>query len=256
MQAMEALGPFLWAVEAGGRGGGDIGFVGALRGALVVIFAVLLFIGSVYYLLSTNVGARLSFLVCSAILAGFMALLSLVWATSSTPLTVPHGPQSHWVMKEVAETTSDSSQPGVRRAGSSGRRATEAESSEVKAVVDEALTSATSSFARFTSPSEYVLTDIRFVGGGKAGLLKHRPLYAIAELQPAKRVEVEPGVPPAEPTADTTKPKSTLVLLRDLGSLRVPAYLTFLASLIFFGISLAALSSTERAAAATAAARA
>ncbi|MGH9022208.1 MAG: hypothetical protein ACRDV9_03780 [Acidimicrobiia bacterium] len=255
MQAIGALGSFLWAVEAG-HGGGDIGFVGALRGALVVIFAVLLFIGSVYYLLSTNVGARLSFLICAAILSGFMALLALVWATSSTPLTVPHGPQSHWVMREVTETVSDSSQPAVRRAGSSGRRATEAEGSEVKAVVDEALTSATSSFARFTSPSDYVVTDIRFVGGGKAGLVKHRPFYAVAELQSAKRIEVEPGSPPAPPEADPTKAKSTLILLRDLGSLRVPAYLTFLASLIFFGMSLAALSSTERAAAATAAARA
>lgn len=247
---MGAFGPLLWAVEA--DGGGDIGFVGALRGALVVIFAVLLFCGSVYYLLSTNVGARLSFLVCSAILSGFMALLALVWATSATPLTVPHGPQSHWVMKEIADKPGDSSLAAVRRAGSSGRRADEAEASEVKAVADEQLTTAKSSFARFTSPSDYILTDTRFVGGGRAGLFKHRPLYAIVELASTRKIVVEPGKPPPPPEADRTKPKSTLVFLRDLGSLRVPAYLTFLASLILFGMSLAALSSTERAAAATA----
>src|SRR4029079_16718959 len=46
-----------------------------ILGVLVVLSAIGLFCGSVYLLLSTNLGARLGFLVAAASFTGFMVLL-------------------------------------------------------------------------------------------------------------------------------------------------------------------------------------
>src|SRR5664279_3535295 len=50
-----------------------------LRGILITIIAVMTFCGSCYFLLSTNLGARLGFLVAFAALAGWMFLMGATW---------------------------------------------------------------------------------------------------------------------------------------------------------------------------------
>src|SRR5690242_21786743 len=61
-------------------------------GVLTVLSAIGLFCGSVYLLLSTNLGARLGFLVAAASLTGFMVLLSTLWWTSgNSGIDPPHG---------------------------------------------------------------------------------------------------------------------------------------------------------------------
>jgi len=56
-----------------------------ILGVLVVVAGIVLFCGSVYLLLATNLGARLGFLVAVAALSGFMILLSLLWWTTASP---------------------------------------------------------------------------------------------------------------------------------------------------------------------------
>jgi len=75
--------------------------VGRLRGYFIVVFAVGLFCGSIFLLLSTNLGARLGFLIAFASLSGFLMLLGLIWFTNLTPLNALHGPPPHWVVKEI-----------------------------------------------------------------------------------------------------------------------------------------------------------
>src|SRR6476660_1648793 len=63
-----------------------------ILGVLVVVAAVVLFLGSIYVLLGTNLAARLGFLIAFTGLAGFMMLPSLLWCTTASPLTTLKGP--------------------------------------------------------------------------------------------------------------------------------------------------------------------
>ena len=62
-----------------------------ILGVLVVVAAVLLFCGSIYLLLGTNMGARLGFLVAFTCLMGFMVLLTSLWITTASPLNTLKG---------------------------------------------------------------------------------------------------------------------------------------------------------------------
>ena len=64
-----------------------------LRGMLIVIIAVVTFCGSVYLILATNLGARLGFLVALTGLAGWMALMGIIWMIYGIGLK---GPEPSW----------------------------------------------------------------------------------------------------------------------------------------------------------------
>lgn len=68
-----------------------------ILGVLTVLSGVVLFCGSVYLLLATNLGARLGFLIAASGLTGLMVLLSTLWLTTSTPLNSPKGRISQWI---------------------------------------------------------------------------------------------------------------------------------------------------------------
>jgi len=72
-----------------------------ILGVLVVVAAVVLFLGSIYVLLGTNLGARLGFLIAFTGLAGFMMLLSLLWCTTASPLNTLKGRIPQWKVQEV-----------------------------------------------------------------------------------------------------------------------------------------------------------
>jgi hypothetical protein len=67
-----------------------------ILGILTVLSGVVLFMGSTYLLLSTNVGARLGFQIAAAAFTGIMVLLSALWLTTSTPLNSPKGRVPLW----------------------------------------------------------------------------------------------------------------------------------------------------------------
>jgi len=56
-----------------------IGWEPELRGLLTVVLGTVAFMGSVYLILGTNMGARLGFLVALCGLAGWMALMGAIW---------------------------------------------------------------------------------------------------------------------------------------------------------------------------------
>ncbi len=66
----------------------------------VVLTSVLIFIGTLYYLLATLFGFRRAFHITMVSLMGFMIILSLVWlvgAPGTTPGTGPRGREPAWI---------------------------------------------------------------------------------------------------------------------------------------------------------------
>ena len=76
-----------------------------LRGILITIIAVLTFCGSAYFILSTNLGARLGFLVAFAALAGWLFIMGAIWWSYGKGLL---GPDASWAPisgRTVLQTT-------------------------------------------------------------------------------------------------------------------------------------------------------
>lgn len=220
-----------------------------LRGLLVVALGVALFWGSVYLLLGTNLGARLGFLVAFSGLMGFMTLLSLFWLTTATPITSLHGAEAKWKVKEVIEAPYGESQFGaVRGIERTGEEVDDVGTNEIRAAVDsilveaEGATEEDAGLARFSQSNEYVQVGPTLeVGGGRNGLFKHHPLYAAMTVQKAStKVNV---IGEEEPTTDPDPSGKhySVILVRDLGSLRLPPLVALAGSLAFFALSLLAL---------------
>ena len=85
-----------------------------ILGVLVVLAAIGLFVGSVYLLLGTNLGARLGFLVTFTCLAGFMAILSSLWLTTASPLNTFKGRIKSWSVSQVVTDLGDARIAAVR----------------------------------------------------------------------------------------------------------------------------------------------
>jgi len=218
-----------------------------LRGAFVVVFAVGLFCGSIYLVLSTDLGARLGFLVSAASLTGFLFLLALIWTTNFTPLNALHGPPPTWKVKEAVDDLSQSKIPEAREIEKKGKPLDQAAQGEIKASVDAAVTAETGpGSGTFTKATDYVVGAAEETGGGKKGLFGHKAQYAVMQIQGVKSVEPLPGEAPPPPKADPSKPAKYVVLERDLGALRQPPLLMAIGFGILFAICIAMLHSLER----------
>jgi hypothetical protein len=229
-------------------------------GILVVVAAVALFCGAVYVLLTTNLGARLGFLIAVAGLTGMMCLLSLLWLTTASPLDTLKGRQPTWTAVSAISSPTASKIPAVRNIKTEGRKVDTAEEANIKAAADAVLVVPTATggekapppgkFAKFQQSTDYVVSDTREVGGSNPNPLKlqfsHKPLYAVVQVCPVKNVRTASGAAPPTPTCDPTQPASFLVFERDLGTMRVPPLVVFFASLVLFAISLLGLHWRER----------
>jgi hypothetical protein len=229
------------------EGGAHLDLIGELRGYAIVFFSVGLFCGSIYLLLSTDVGSRLGFLISFASLTGFLMLLGLIWFTNLTPLNALHGPPPHWVVKEVVDNPAQAKTPQARNITEEGVPLDAAEQGEIKATVDAAVTAAEGEFQLFTNATDYVVVNAERIGGGHESFFRHRPLYSVMQIQGAKKVDPLPGAAPPPPAADPAKPAKYLVLVRDLGALRQPPLIMSIAFGILFALSLYVLHTTERA---------
>ena len=249
-----------------------------ILGVLVVISAVALFCGTPYMLLATNMGSRLGFLVASACLAGFMLLLSLLWLTNPSPVTTLKGRIPEWKAVEAIDSgdIARSKIGAVQRIDAEGRKLDQAGVTNVKAAVDTNLiltkneltgeieSGAGGTYAIYEDATGYIVTKNQVTGGGKIfsqvdasfggswpwiHVSLHKPLYAVVTLcktDPAlSATEVPFGAkPPTPKCADDTR--QVLVLEKDLGSLRVPPFVAFLASALLLGLSLLCLHWRER----------
>lgn len=249
-----------------------------ILGVLVVVAAVTLFCGSVYLLLATNLGARLGFLVAIGALSGFMVILSGLWMTTSSPLNTLKGQIPAWRVVEVVNKPVQSKVSKVRDITKQGTKVDPTEAANVKAVVDEALITKealptaplapdANKWAKydFADVTKYLVPQTYEIGGRAKSSLKdrlfHPPLYAVVEFCPATSPTPPVfGLPPLKqrcvdvqqlPAGDALRqsfPSGSkfMILERDLGSLRVPPIVAFLAAVIVFVLSLLGLHWRER----------
>lgn len=222
--------------------------MGKLRGYAIVVFAVGLFCGSIYLILATDIGSRNGFMVSFASLTGFLAMLGLIWFTSLTPLNALHGPAPHWVVKEIVDNPAQAKQEKIRAIQQEGVPLDAAQLGEIKATVDGALTGEGSEFKLFNNATDYVALTAEKIGGGSLAFFRHRPLFAVMQIQAAINAPPLPGAAPPPPTPDPAQPPKFVVLERDLGALRQPPIIMAVAFTILFVLSLYVMHNMERSA--------
>lgn len=213
-----------------------------VKGGLYVLLAILILPGSVYLVLATDMGARLGFQLAAAGLAGFMVIIGAVWWAYGI------GPQgSAPVWREEAIVAGDPARSGEEYLEGFPEEwerleVTDPEVADAQPVVDGSLTAEEGGL--FGSAAEYLVVGAYNFGGetyAPLGLpsirpldILHKPHYLIVQVQPVLQEETEAGAPPPRPAPDPTQPVYSVVLLRDLGSLRLnPAVATISSALIF-----------------------
>jgi hypothetical protein len=226
-----------------------------IRGGLILLTAILILCGSVYLLLATNLGARLGFLMAVAGLTGWMTLLGLLW--SATPSTTgPKGRDPRWKVDAVVSGVVDrTAKPPLGQFPKGFRRLDEADPqrAEVVTAAEEFFTKeeAGKPFGIKTS-ADYLAGDVYDIGGehhylfginiaGKGLTYKHEPHFAVVTIRRTVKQEVKPGEKPPAPQIDTTKPPLNVLVVRDLGTRRLPVFLFALGSGLVFGVTIYAL---------------
>lgn len=284
----------------------------AIRGILVVLAGVVLLPGSVYLLLSTNVGARLGFLLAAGGLFGWMFILGITWFLTP-PAIGPRGNPPSWEVQEIVygdpanashevlhdlpnvcwSTQSRDCEPveGTGTEASAvladnpdfvaevGEEGTMSEIENVEpgnfgdvefgdwnliplSEAGEGVSAADEELRAqgiFEASTQYLVLDA-WQQGGKEPLpadpdrldriwykirttvqLRHPTHYQVVQIQPVVPVTPVPGEAPPPPTPDPNQPTITILMVRDLGNLRVPAALVTLGSGLMLGVTAYAL---------------
>jgi len=238
-----------------------------LRGFLIVLTAVVVLPGSVYLLLATNNGLRLGFLLAVAGLTGWLFVLNVVWLGYGIGYK---GSANGWIVKEIV-TGDLAGHSAVRAvAGNPADPSTVFPNgwhflptgnpllAPAVPVADKALTppaagvAPSSAFpAPFTSTQDYVLISGYDKGGHNylvnlfgykifwrirhhQMFIKHQPHYLVIRVQPSVKSITLAGAAATLPSADNTKPLTSVVMQRNVGSLRLPPILLGTSSLIIF----------------------
>jgi len=234
-----------------------------ILGILTVAAAVALFMGSIYLLLGTNLGARLGFLITFTALAGFMVLLTTMWLFTASPLNTLKGTIPAWSVKKVVHTLDDPSlPPEVRNIKRDGQKIATQPAQVLKAVVDARLVIQqpvaniplapnANQFAQFSAVTDYAETHYYQVGGSTPQLLSwqasHSKLYGVVQYCAVEPVNQPFGLPPPTPVCDPTSPKNGYVILSyNYGSLRFPPFVALVCSSILFALGLLALHWREK----------
>lgn len=230
-----------------------------IKGGLYVVIAFVVLCGSPYLLLATNSGARLGFLLAGAGLFGFMLIIGVVWWVYGIG---PKGRTPTWkpqttVTGEPAQVTA-----GPLAAFPEGwhkLELTDKKVADAQPVIDGVLTGGEEGGGLFEASSEYEVVGAYGKGGesyGPLGLdfrpfnLFHKANYLTIQVAPVAEEDhaaegeappappedqaAEGGASPSEP-AHNVQPVS-VVLLRDLGSLRLNPAIATIASALIFGL--------------------
>jgi hypothetical protein len=220
-----------------------------IRGVTVVVIGATVLMGSVYLLLTTNLGSRLGFLVSLAALSSWLMLMGIFWLVYGIGLK---GQDPSWVGKEVIGTElSNSAFPVAQVEDISKATPTEPVEGWIRipednsafgqtvAAADDILQNQTETF----KAGDYKPVAVYSKGGERYPKIGnsfdffaflHRPHYAIVEVQPVIPTLTEPGRAPLPAVVDPSKPPTYVLMERDLGTHRQPAVsLTIGAGLLF-----------------------
>ena len=209
-----------------------------VKGALIVLVAVLILCGSVYFILATNTGARLGFLLAGAGLMGWIAILGVVWTVYGIGLK---GTAPSWVVLTTVQGDVGRATKAELSGFPKGWKALKLdnpETAEAQAAGDAVLAPPPSEGKKglFKSSTDYVPVAAYDRGGEKYFLtLKHRPHYLLLQVQAVTRSTPVPGQPPVV-KPDPSAPVVSLLFERNLGSLRKPPAVVMTSSLLLFGL--------------------
>jgi len=218
-----------------------------IRGLLIVVIAGLLLPGSVYLLLATNTGVRVGFLLAMAGLFGCLVIMGLVWAVfgSGDPGRVPSWKVAEIVTGDVSHSTTLKNFPGAFEKLVPG----DPELADATSAVDKALASSAAPPDEakpkfpppFSQPTDYVVINGYTQDTTTVWHIRHHKITPWGHAKHVDVVQVQPVVPtpdtggaPIKPQPDSTKPITTVILVRDLGSVRQPAIFLTLGSLMVF----------------------
>ncbi|MBA3653545.1 MAG: hypothetical protein H0W70_05060 [Actinobacteria bacterium] len=230
-----------------------------IRGAAIIITAILILPGSVYLLLATNLGARIGFLVAVAGLTGWISVMSIIWMVYGIGLK---GREPSWKPREVVTGELSASTVDAVRGFPRGWKLLPGESPELadaQAAVDKLIVKPSGAPTHGASggsdalakkfPALFGTTEeyVRIAGYRKGGdnelfkighhkfFFRHSPHWEVVQVRPVLKQPDLGGTPPP-PVADVREPLVSVVMVRDLGSIRFPPFVIALSSLLVFGI--------------------
>ena len=240
-------------------------FKNTTRGILFPAIMFIILCGSSYMILATNVGNRLGFLIANAAFWGWMVLMTIVWMIYGIGLK---GNPPSWQVQEIVTNIGNAQSDKVAslvdfkegdetlpKGWSEVKEGTptrgEAQSSVDAFLIAEKLFPSAVDYAhvggfeiggkqRFkvrprleSGGSWWNPGDYRFMG------LMHQKRYYVAKVAPYELDALKAVVLDAKgkPVVDTTKEPMNVVMTRNLGNKRLPAFKVFLASLLLLGIS-------------------
>ncbi len=226
-----------------------IGWEPEIRGISVVVISVLVLCGSVYLVLSTNMGSRLGFLVALAGLFGWLMMMGVFWWVYGIGLI---GKAPSWVglevigadlsqaSHEVAQVDDlSSATPDEPVDGWTLVAEDDPAFGQTVAAADDILQNQTETFQAgdYEAIAAYEKGGERYPKlGDSLDFLAflHRPHYSLVEVQPVVPTLPEPGRAPLPPELDTSKTPTFVLMERNLGTQRQPAVsLTVGAGLVF-----------------------
>ena len=237
-----------------------------ILGVLVVVAAGVLFVGSIYLILGTNMGARLAFLATFTALMGLMVVLTSLWVTTASPLNTLRGAVPAWQIQEIVADPAKSSIDAVRNIEQDGVKVDPIEAANVKAAVDEGLvtkadtaiekfTPEDNQFAIYPDVTKYLVVNTWEIGGSNPswldGEFTHTPKRAVVQFcgtaDNTQPFGVAPDAPAcaAEGTANA-KDNGFVVLEYNLGDVRLPPVIAFVGSVILFVLGLLMLGWYEK----------
>jgi hypothetical protein len=234
-----------------------------ILGVLVVIAAIVLFIGSIYLLLGTNLGARLGFLVTFTSLMGFLMILSVLWLTTASPLESPKGRVASWSVIENVPDITKAQTEAVRDIAKNENKASQTDASNVLAAVDAALVTKQSTpkvtvtpndnrFAKFDDVTQFMVLQTYTLGGSNPhfwkGEFNHSTKYAVVEYCKTATQTQTFGLPPLPPecASGADAQRGFVVVKYDYGTLRLPPFVVIVITAILFGLGLLALHWREK----------
>ncbi len=241
-----------------------------LRGILTVIIGAAVWMGSIYLVLGTNLGARLGFLVTFTALMGWIALMGTVWWIYGIGLKgdVPEWKQipGSTVIQEVdllyqAGVLDNPVQVDADAAPAEASNAVKAQL--VNQGWDQVAESAPE-FGQAEASAGVFLEEEGALGPGEFEVMAvyevdpphesafpklgpngefdqiaffHKPYYTLVEVAPFVELRTEAGRAPIAPEVDQTQQRQYVYMIRDLGSLREPAaYITIGSTLMFLAL--------------------
>ncbi len=213
-----------------------------VRGGLYVLTAVVILCGSGALILGTNLGARLGFQAAAAGLTGFFVIIGATWWVYGIG---PQGEAPTWVPQfeiqgDLGQTDSQILSGFPR--GWKELELTDPAVADALPVADAALADS----GLFKSSADYLPVTAVEKGGetyGPFGVFNFRPLnlfhkthYLVIQAQAVERQEAIPGAAPPRPRVDPNATPVAVVMVRNLGSLRLNPAVFTIASTLLFGL--------------------